>query len=408
MLETVQATSQGYTIKQIFNENWDDFKLQYDGHIRQAVYENVEKIMACGDADILGYNTYTCGVCGDTHVVAHTCKSRFCNKCGKLMNENWILKAQDRLINMPHKHLVFTVPYELRLLFATNRKLLNILFKGVNTAILEWAETKNLLPGIVTVLHTFGAKLNFNCHIHVLYSLGGLDTKKLTCRIEKFIPAISIKKRFMSYVLSELRSVSKNKQLIIPDIVKADWLEKFDTANFFNVQTILYQKDWYTWVGEEIENTDLTVKYIGRYAKRPCLAEYKILFYSKQENLVKFSFRDKESKTDKIIAMDIKTFIGHLVRHIPEKGFQMIRYAGIYANARKKKCFNLIASTLNYLFGTAKLLFQPLARRAIGWRELTKNLTGKDPLKCPKCNTTMCLSEIAYRARDGSMKHITL
>lgn len=405
MLDTLGATNANYTVKQILKDNWDDFKILYNGNIRQTVLDNVERIINCSNADILGYNTYACGICGNKHIVAHTCKSRFCNKCGKIANENWIVKAQDRLINMPHKHLVFTVPYELRLLFATNRSLLSILFKATNTAILEWAETKNFLPGVVTVLHTFGSKLNFNCHIHVLYSLGGLNTKTLRCKFEKFIPAISLKKRFKACVLAELRSANKNKKLIIPTFVSLDWQEKFGTDNFYEVQNHLYQKDWYNWVGEELDNTDLTVKYIGRYAKRPCLAEYKIIYYSKQENIVKFRFKDKETKTEKVMTMDIMTFIGHLVRHIPEKGFQMIRYAGIYANARKKKCFKLIADTLTQLYGIARLLFQPTARRAVGWRQIAKGQNQPDPLSCPKCKVTMFLLEVAYRARDGTMKH---
>jgi len=107
-----------YTIKQILKENWDDFYLKFKNSIRDAVINNVAKVMNCGNRDKLGYSVYACPVCSNTHIVAHTCKSRFCNSCGKIANDNWIVKSQERLLNMPHKHLVFTIPSELWIFFA--------------------------------------------------------------------------------------------------------------------------------------------------------------------------------------------------------------------------------------------------------------------------------------------------
>jgi hypothetical protein len=114
MLETIKGN---YTIKQILKDNWDDFYALRKNHIRDVVVENAARVMACGDKEKLGYSVYSCPTCDSTHTVAHTCKSRFCNSCGKVKNDEWIVKAQDRLINVPHKHLVFTVPSELWLLF---------------------------------------------------------------------------------------------------------------------------------------------------------------------------------------------------------------------------------------------------------------------------------------------------
>ena len=116
MLETIKA-SNNYTIKQILKENWDTFCRLFEDCIRDTVINNVAKVMACGNRDKLGYSVYVCPSCEKKHIVAHTCKSRFCNSCGKVKNDDWIVKAQDRLLNVPHKHLVFTVPSELWLLF---------------------------------------------------------------------------------------------------------------------------------------------------------------------------------------------------------------------------------------------------------------------------------------------------
>ena len=114
MLETINGK---YTIKQILKDNADNFFRIYRGFIRDTVITNVAKVMNCGNRDKLGYSVYSCPKCGNNHKVAHTCKSRFCNSCGKVKNDDWIVKSQDRLLNVPHKHLVFTIPSELWLLF---------------------------------------------------------------------------------------------------------------------------------------------------------------------------------------------------------------------------------------------------------------------------------------------------
>ncbi len=122
MIETINASNK-YTIKQILNDNWEDFYLSNKDNIRPTVINNVAKVMNCGNKDKLGYSVYTCPVCKSKHAVAHTCKSRFCNSCGKIKNDEWIAKAQERLFNVPHKHVVFTIPSELWLLFRSQQTL---------------------------------------------------------------------------------------------------------------------------------------------------------------------------------------------------------------------------------------------------------------------------------------------
>lgn len=116
MIETIKA-SNNYTIKQILKENWGNFYAKHKNNIRDVVNDNVAKVMDCGNREKLGHSVFTCPDCGSKRNVAHTCKSRFCNSCGKTKNDDWIVKSQNRLLNVPHKHLVFTIPSELWLIF---------------------------------------------------------------------------------------------------------------------------------------------------------------------------------------------------------------------------------------------------------------------------------------------------
>jgi len=403
MIETIRASE--YTIKQILEENWGVFYSKYKQLIRPVVVENVKKVIACGDKSILGYNTYVCPGCRKKLFVAHTCKSRFCNKCGKVKNDEWVEKAQTRLFNIPHKHLVFTIPWELRLLFLENRYLLSLLHQSCGQAIIDWAKTVHLLPGVVTVLHTFGAKLNFNCHIHALYSLGGVGLKKGYFKEYSFIPALSLKSRFKTILLHKLRKEFILGKLYISPTLKTIWRKEFGTDVFYEVQNRLWQKEWYLWVGEQLDNATHTVAYVGRYAKRPCLSEAKITAYEKDLNLIRFNYRDKLTKENQSLSFTIDEFIGALVRHVPEKGFNMIRYYGMYSNVLKWKILKILADRLIYLYGRVYLLFEP---NVMNWRKRVKEATMCDPLFCQQCERDMILIEISYRARDGTWKSVPI
>ncbi len=403
MIETIRASE--YTIKQILQENWDSFYHTNQKLIRPVVVENVRKVMACGDKNILGYNTYVCPECKERLFVAHTCKSRFCNSCGKVKNDEWVEKAQTRLFNISHKHLVFTVPWEIRLLFLENRHLLSLLHQSAGQAILDWAKTVHLLPGVVTVLHTFGAKLNFNCHIHVLYSLGGVGLQTAQFKEYSFIPASSLKARFKTILLHKLRQEFISQRLLISPNLKNIWRQKFGTDIFFDVQNILWQKEWYLWIGEKLDNAEHAIAYIGRYAKRPCLSEAKIIAYEKELNLVRFNYRDKLTKENLALDFTIENFIGSLIRHIPEKHFNMIRYYGMYANVCKQKTLEILAERLVFLYGRVYLLFEP---NILSWRERVKKTTYLDPLYCRKCERDFILIEINYWARDGTWRCVPI
>lgn len=284
--------------------------------------------------------------------------------------------------------------------------MLPYLFKSASETILSWALTKKFLPGVVCVLHTFGSQLNFNCHIHALYTLGGLNSTSTKWKSCEFIPVDMLKSRFKARLLHYLRIEFKNKNVIVPEYVKSEWIKTFGTSVFYNVQNILFKNNWYLYVGEKLDNVVLTVGYIGRYAKRPAISETRITYYCQSENIVKFEYHDKTTNEDKNVTMSVNNFIGLLIRHIPEKHFHMIRYYGIYANARKNKIFEILSKQLTALFGMANLLFEYALNRAKTWRQRMIKQTGIDPLKCAKCGINMNLTQITYRIRDGTMKTI--
>jgi len=154
-----------YTIKEIFQDNWDDFVLEMERvckSIRPTIMEEVAKIIGCQDPDN-GFALYSCPNCNAQKRVPFTCKSRFCNTCGAKYSKDRALAMSKTLLRAPHRHVVFTIPEELRPYFAQDRSLLNILFEAAAETI-EYRfyvtnKSEKYIPGMISTLHTFGRDL---------------------------------------------------------------------------------------------------------------------------------------------------------------------------------------------------------------------------------------------------------
>jgi len=102
-------------LQQIFHDHFDAVAASGIA-IRDAVFENVDKMLHCGDYKY-GYALYGCGHCGEFKVVPFRCKSRFCTTCGNLYSIRRSSSMSFKLILAKHRHCVFTIPEELRPFF---------------------------------------------------------------------------------------------------------------------------------------------------------------------------------------------------------------------------------------------------------------------------------------------------
>lgn len=85
--------------------------------IRDTVFDNVNKMIHCGDFSN-GFALYFCEHCNSFKHVPFRCKSRFCTSCGNLYSIKRSTAMSFKLINATHRHCVFTIPEELRPFFA--------------------------------------------------------------------------------------------------------------------------------------------------------------------------------------------------------------------------------------------------------------------------------------------------
>jgi hypothetical protein len=89
-------------------------------------------------------------------------------------------------------------------------------------------------------------------------------------------------------------------------------------------------------------------------------------------------------------------FVAALYEHVPPKGFQTLRYYGIYSNKargqRKQTAINpFLIQNCCAIYGKPPSSFKlsPPARHKRRWRERIFAIWGCDPLKCPCCGSEM-------------------
>ena len=139
---------------------------------RSSVREAFAKVVDCG-TEALGAEVFASK--DEERVVYHTCKSRACPSCGHQATRAWQRDQWRELPDVPYAHVCLTMPDVLWPLFQRNRHLLHDLPVLGAQVLQQWARQKYGIRLIIVVIpHTFGRHLNFNCHLHILVSEGGL------------------------------------------------------------------------------------------------------------------------------------------------------------------------------------------------------------------------------------------
>ena len=383
----VISSNKRFSIKQIFKDHWDNFVKTSGISIPGYVKNNVNKMLSCKDPDKLGYHKYCCpDHPKESLTIPHSCKSRFCNSCSKILTDNWLLKINSNLPNISYYHITFTISNTLRELFRLYSFLLSDLFSAASSAVLSWCKEKHFLPVVICVLHTFGKDLKFNSHIHMIISAGGLSLKNKNKFVyNQFIPYKMLQARWKVILLNSLKSSIKN-------YLKKNDLSSNDPLNLFSDEKVLnaffeplYYINWYVHMGNELTSPERTVSYVTRYAKRPPISETRILNYD--GNFVTISYKERENSSPVKWTMPVFKFIKLLIQHILPKYFNVVRYYGLFANKTKTKLLNLVHKIIGKISNHFKF---------DNWRQRQISLLNKDPFICPVCNKEMILYEMAF------------
>lgn len=392
------------SLREIFLSHgaWFSFWLKHALRLRFAILWNVAKMLRCRKD--WGFVRFVCPDCLHERLVPHTCKSRFCSSCGKVATERWVETTLSALLDVPYQHLVFTIPAELRDWVQMNRKpALNALFKAAHAVLLNFTaqhdakpnttpattiaadkppkkNNTGYRPGIISVLHTFGAKLNFNPHLHLLITCGGLslDGQNLW-RHNHYLHHACLRPMWRYAVLQAFKDLFQAGHLKPPPQHRA--IRSFETFNSYLTQ--FYRKEWYIHLGHSLEEKQHAIRYVGRYGKRPVLAESRLEAFDGET--VSFSYRDRATGEQSALSLPTAEFIALLVQHIPDEHFRVVRHAGLFANRCRKHLLALARAALRQK--------APPPPPKVSWRDLFRRTFGVDPLLCPNCHRPLLCVE---------------
>lgn len=366
------------TFKQIFSDHWDEFKSIHSRYDTEYYDGMITKMVDCGNPEKMGYAGWRCLGCGEFKTVAMTCKSTFCLSCAVQYTDRWVDFISRRLIpGVTYRHLVLTTPDYLRIYFYRNRQLLSAFMQLAHPlvqAVFRQAFNVELDIGLVVVLQTFGRPGNYNVHLHILFSCGGIKPDGTWKRIT-FIPYEIVRKKWRDHLLTFLEQNAPPSDVLKRDIDRAR--DNNPKGFVINIQK-----------GDVPPGGKGLARYLAKYLISPPIAVRRITAYDGKT--VSYFYKDHKTKAIKHETVPVLTFIGRMVQHILQKGFQRIRYYGFHSNVR----YETMRKQIMQIQPPAKPVDDPNSYRILprkSFQQLAISTFGKDPLRCPHCGEKMQL-----------------
>ena len=330
--ETCGGGVKKYRLADFFNAWWDDYLQSPKEYVKPEQLKAVNAIRVCRTA-VLGVEVHACETCGEITNIYHSCKNRFCPTCSWKDTMRWAEKIKDKMMRVKHRHIVCTLPHSLHPLIKRNTELLSSLMRASARTFTDYLENKyGVKSGVILVLHTFGEKKDYHVHTHMIVSWGGVckKTGKLKEIKDEFVNYEFIQKKFRCKFEDEL--ISLNDQGLLDHDFE-------DRQSFMRYIKQINKTNWRLHLEPGIDLPTRVIRYIGRYSKRACLSEYKIL--SIEGEYITFSYKDYKDKDknkkakQKELRLHYNDFFPLLLQHVPTKHFRIVRYYGIYSNHGK-------------------------------------------------------------------------
>ena len=307
-------------LKQIFK---DHFQKMIDNGVRfrDTVIKNVEKFINCGQN---GYATFVCEDCGIFRHITFRCKSRFCTTCGNRYNMERTDAMASKIIDVSHRHCIFTLPDTLRIYFRRDYALLQLFFDAVSQCL--YRQFRGNTPAFICVLHTFGRDLKWNPHVHVILAEGSADAFG-NWHAKGYFHFESLRKSFQAIMLkSMLKALGPSFKATADNCYKSA------------------ENGFFVYAPKSKGKIRNLINYLGRYLGRPVIAKSRIDDYDGTN--VTFHYKRHEDNLLVRETVRAEDFIKRIVVHIPPHYFNMVRFYGLYAKSkyglqRVRKIFDL-------------------------------------------------------------------
>jgi hypothetical protein len=326
-------------------------------YMRPSVRENFEKMINCQTL-ALGAEVFASET--EEKLVYHTCKSKSCPSCGQRATLLWQREQWFALPDIPYSGIAFTMPDVLWPIFRQNRQLLHDLPALAAAVIQQWVKTKyGVRVLIVVVPHTFGRRLNFNVHLHVMVSAGGLKESE-----SRWIARVHFDRqklmRMWRYAVITYLGTALKKGLIASTLSTEDLRVLLETQ---------YERWWNVYV-DSIRSKWHFLRYVARYVRRPPIAQHRFTKVTDLE--VEFLTKDLKKRCVVTTRYSIMEFIDALAAHVQDRYRHAMRYFGLLAPRTK----HTTSSAVFALLGQTR---RPRPQR-LDWANSLRKYFQVDPL----------------------------
>jgi len=385
------------------------------GPLRRVVRRDVYAYLACG-RPMGGFARIRCPRCHAEHLLAFSCRTRnLCPSCQakrSALFAAWLV--EDVLLDVAHRHVVFTVPKRLRGLIERDRRLHGVMARAawdtLRDALREAACEPDGAPGAVVSLQTFGSfGANFHPHLH------GLVTEGVITPDGRFHPVIwpeeaDLEERFRRRFLRLLERAGR---------IRPETRERFLAWRHsgFSVKT----------TQRLAADERGSLERLARYATRVVLPVGAVELLDGGRVRVETAPDPRTGST--VLEMDRLDLVHAVCQQIPSARMHMIRYLGGYSNRTRRRlraARALLAGgggedvDTEPSVGTRELLGPDLtfedapprpdsapSLRQQSWARLLRKVFEVDPLMCPRCRVAMevvaCITDPAVI--DAILRH---
>jgi len=379
-----------FNVVDIFRAHFDEIPAERLSCVQRKLISDMH---SCRTA-AMGGHLYSCTECDFEQPQYNSCQNRSCPNCQALKQAKWIAEREERLLPVGHHHVVFTLPSELRTLVLYNqRKLYKLLFNSVSKTLSILAkDIFGAQLAVTAVLHTWTRQLSFHPHVHCIVS-GGAFRFQTRDQISEWIdltkyllPVARMKALFRAQFLAGLHKLQDDNQIRLPEKEKgnenkSDWWQLIHSL----------PDEWVVHIEAPLGISSHILSYLGRYTHQIAISNKRLINVT--DNKVTFHVREGE-----ICTLNVTEFIRRFLLHVLPHGFRKIRHYGLYAPSNVKGRLEqareiLIAqATQEHDSTEPEDLTKGCVEQSLDygnddpkWVQQLRQLTGKDPLLCPRC-----------------------
>ena len=343
MIQT--TTRPALEVADILRAHGDAYRQQRPVSPEQAAV--LTQLIQCRTAALGGHLDH-CETCGFQRVSYNSCRNRHCPKCQASKRAAWVETRLNRVLPVPHFHVVFTLPKELHPLALRNRRALyKLLFEAASSTLLQLAADPKRLGaqiGVTAVLYTWGQNLLFHPHLHCVVTGGGLSAdgqRWVSARPRYLLPVKVMAKLFRGKFLAGLKQAYQRGQLTLA----GSTAPLADSAVFDKLLAGLYACDWVVYAKPPFGGAQQVYRYLGRYTHRVAISNSRLVAH--ENGQVVFRWKDyADGSQTKLMRLSAIEFIRRFLLHVLPKRFVRIRHYGLLASrnvtTRLARCGELL------------------------------------------------------------------